>query len=261
MEFISVPVRVRPRAPTWQGEMHSWGGLSTPIFVEKEYAMKKLIIFILVLLIGILIVTKSASEEIIDEIIENEQIEEVIEESPIEDEIPVEEEEEEEPIIEEEPVVEEEPTPEPVIEEEVTDVVEEVEEESTENIVKETPEDVVEDEVEESVEEEELIEEVLTEEEVKKQIDDGHYVELILKQHPQALGDIVIFEAILHNYAPGHIVDIIWEYSEDNEHWNEIEDEHELTYEFIVTRENMLYWYRVTVVYKYDVGDENDGAA
>ena len=39
-----------------------------PIFVEKGYAMKKLIIFILVLLIGILIITKSASEEVVDEI-------------------------------------------------------------------------------------------------------------------------------------------------------------------------------------------------
>ena len=201
--------------------------------------MKKIIACIIALLL-IFSITSAFAEELITE------------ESIVEEEVIV----EEEPVVEEELIVEE-----PIVEEEVTDVVEEVEEESTEDVIEETPEDVVEDEVEESVEEEELIEEVLTEEEVKKQIDDGHYVELILKQHPQALGDVVIFEAILHNYAPGHIVDIIWEYSEDNEHWNEIEDEHELTYEFIVTRENMLYWYRVTVVYQYDVGDENDGAA
>jgi len=230
--------------------------------------MKKIIACIIALLLIFSITSAFAEEPITEEPIVEEEViieeEPVIEEEPIIVEEPIVKEEppvieEEEPIIEEEPIVEEEPAPEPVIEEEVTDVVEEVEEEITEDIIEETSEDVVEDEVEESMEEE-LIEEVLTEEEVKKQIDDGHYVELILKQHPQALGDVVIFEAILHNYAPGHIVDIIWEYSEDDEHWHEIEDEHELTYEFIVTRENMLYWYRVTVIYQYDVGDENDGA-
>ena len=224
--------------------------------------MKKIIACIIALLLIFSITSAFAEEPITEEPIVEEEV--IIEEEPVIEKEPVVEEpivEEEPPIVEEELIIEEETAPEPIIEEEVTDVVEEAEEEITEDVIEETPEDVVEDEVEESVEEEELIEEVLTEEEVKKQIDDGHYVELILKQHPNALGDVVIFEAILHNYAPGHIVDIIWEYSEDDEHWHEIEDEHELTYEFIVTRENMLYWYRVTVVYKYDVGDENDGAA
>ena len=225
--------------------------------------MKKIIACIIALLLIFSITSAFAEEPITEEPIVEEEV--ITEEEPVIEEEPIVEEpivEEEPPVVEEEPIIEEETAPEPVIEEEIADVVEEAEEENTEDVIEETLDDVVEDEVEESVEnEEELIEEVLTEEEVKKQIDDGHYIELILKQHPNALGDVVIFEAILHNYAPGHIVDIIWEYSEDDEHWHEIEDEHELTYEFIVTRENMLYWYRVTVVYKYDVGDENDGAA
>ena len=54
-------VQVPPRAPTWQGEMHSWGGLSTPIFVER-YNMKKIIVFIIVLIVCLLVVGKAYSE-------------------------------------------------------------------------------------------------------------------------------------------------------------------------------------------------------
>ena len=58
-------VRVPPRAPTWQGEMHSWGGLSTPIFVER-YNMKKIIVFIIVLIVCLLVAGKAYSETATD---------------------------------------------------------------------------------------------------------------------------------------------------------------------------------------------------
>jgi len=51
--------------------------------------------------------------------------------------------------------------------------------------------------------------------------------------------------AILMDFPPEHT--IYWEYSIDEQNWIVIENEHENTYTFIVTPENVNYWWRVCV--------------
>lgn len=116
----------------------------------------------------------------------------------------------------------------------------------------------------ESKEVDEFIEEVdeLTEEELEELMEDDEVadidnlecydsrrIELVILKHPEFIGDEAIIEAVLIDYPPGDIALVEWEYSEDNEEWFKIEDANELIYKFIVTRENLHYWYRVIVTY------------
>lgn len=82
--------------------------------------------------------------------------------------------------------------------------------------------------------------------------EDNHHLEIEITKHPEFLGDTVTFELFLIDYAPGEIVDIEWQYSEDNETWFTIEGEHELTYTCVVDRTNYKYWWRGIVTYRYD---------
>ena len=79
---------------------------------------------------------------------------------------------------------------------------------------------------------------------------DSRRIELNILKHPEFIGDEAIIEAVLIDYPPGRIVLIEWEYSEDNEEWFKIEGANELIYKFIVTQENLHYWYRVVVTYE-----------
>lgn len=59
------------------------------------------------------------------------------------------------------------------------------------------------------------------------------------------LYDEITLIAILVDFPPEH--SIYWQYSIDCENWIIIEGEHEQTYVFVVTPENMNYWWRVCV--------------
>ena len=105
-------------------------------------------------------------------------------------------------------------------------------------------------------EEEEIFEELFEDEDIEADIEDlsvdNRRIELTIVKYPTFFGDEVILEATLVDYPPGEVTLIEWQYSEDNLEWNTIEDENELTYKFIYTRENMYYWYRVTITYMTD---------
>lgn len=101
---------------------------------------------------------------------------------------------------------------------------------------------------------EEIFEELFEDEDIEADIEDlsvtdNRHIELIITKYPTFFSDEAILEATLIDYPPIEIVLIEWQYSEDNLEWNTIEDETELTYKFIYTRENMNYWYRITITY------------
>ena len=58
--------------------------------------------------------------------------------------------------------------------------------------------------------------------------------------------DEITLIAILMDFPNEHT--IYWEYSHDCEEWIRVEGEHESTYTFILTPDNMNYWWRVCVV-------------
>lgn len=57
--------------------------------------------------------------------------------------------------------------------------------------------------------------------------------------------DEITLTAVLIDMPENHYIE--WQYSEDCEHWIIIDGEHEQTYLFIITPENMHYWWRVCV--------------
>lgn len=63
-----------------------------------------------------------------------------------------------------------------------------------------------------------------------------------------AMYEEVTLWAILIDVPENHYIE--WEYSEDCEHWTAIEGEHETTYLFVITPENMNYWWRVRVIFE-----------
>lgn len=85
---------------------------------------------------------------------------------------------------------------------------------------------------------------------------DNHYVELVVIKDPTYIGDTVILALILVDYAPGHIEYINWEWTEDQENWYEVPDEHNQKYEFVVTEENLHYAYRGVVAYRYESDED-----
>ena len=56
--------------------------------------------------------------------------------------------------------------------------------------------------------------------------------------------------AILVDFLPTDICTFIWEYSEDGEQWNIIEDEYEQMYTFIIDETNVHYYWRVRVIWE-----------
>lgn len=82
--------------------------------------------------------------------------------------------------------------------------------------------------------------------------DDFGYIEnlepqVFLRMEPNqvAMYDEITLIAVLINFPENYFIE--WQYSIDQEEWLIIEDEHELTYTFIVTPENYNLWYRVCV--------------
>jgi hypothetical protein len=67
-------------------------------------------------------------------------------------------------------------------------------------------------------------------------------------KEPIYYGDEVILIAILVDFLPDDVYTFIWEYSLDKENWEEIPDEHEQTFSFIVTHANVHYYWRVRVI-------------
>ena len=65
---------------------------------------------------------------------------------------------------------------------------------------------------------------------------------------PTYYDEEVTLVAILMDFLPTDIYTFVWEYSEDCEQWNIIENEHEQTYTFIINETNMHYYWRVRVV-------------
>lgn len=114
-------------------------------------------------------------------------------------------------------------------------------------------------EVEVPIEEEIEEMEVPLEEEEPPTPRDNHYVELVVIKDPTYIGDTVILALILVDYAPGHIEYINWEWTEDQENWYEVPDEHNQKYEFVVTEENLHYAYRGVVAYRYE--SDEDGTS
>ena len=81
--------------------------------------------------------------------------------------------------------------------------------------------------------------------------DDYGYVSvdprIFIQMDPEyvSMYDELTLIAILMDFPPEHT--IYWEYSIDKQNWIIIENEHENTYTFIVTPENVDYWWRVCV--------------
>ena len=113
-----------------------------------------------------------------------------------------------------------------------------------------TPTDLIED-ISEEVFVEELPEEISDEIISIDELYPNHHIEMKIIQSARRLGDEVILGFDLIDYPPGEIIDIEWQYSEDNFNWISIEDANEETYNFIITKENYRYWYRVTVAFHY----------
>ena len=225
--------------------------------------MKKIFALIcaVILLFGYALCEEELPQEIIEESVEiTEEEEEILQEvvevkepepepEIIEPEEKIIEEEEELPVEEQEPFEEKEE----IIEEKKEEVTEEEEEEEEkeEEIVEEKQEEVIEEEEkEEEVEEQE---EIVEEQEEEKSIDElfpDRKLVIEITKKPEYLGDTVIFTLKLVNYPEGELLNVEWQYSEDNENWQVISEANELSYEFIVTRENCKYWYRGAITYK-----------
>lgn len=66
-------------------------------------------------------------------------------------------------------------------------------------------------------------------------------------KEPQYLGDEMILVAILVDFQPEDRYMIYWQYSEDDENWIDIENEHQQTITIIMNAVNCHYWWRVVV--------------
>ena len=65
---------------------------------------------------------------------------------------------------------------------------------------------------------------------------------------PLRYGEQVTLVAILMDFLPTDKYFFIWEYSENETIWKEIENEHEQTYSFILDKINCAYYWRVKVI-------------
>lgn len=70
---------------------------------------------------------------------------------------------------------------------------------------------------------------------------------LSVKKIAGYFGDTVILQLTLINFDDVTYT-LYWQYSSDLEEWNNYLDEHDLTLEFVVTRENCHYWWRALAI-------------
>ena len=96
----------------------------------------------------------------------------------------------------------------------------------------------------------------LYEEYIKFDDDDFGYIDpniierkvfLDFLQRPEKYGDEVTIIAILMDFQPEDNITFEWQYSSDCEKWEIFENENEQTLTFILTPENINWYYRVVV--------------